>query len=94
MRTHGHRAARIDPLDLIDREEVEALNPARYGLTDPQEKFDVNGIVWTKPVQEGDEGTNTMWTLEEITRHLRTVYVNRIGYEVRVSHFVCILYRF
>ncbi|KAJ3513296.1 hypothetical protein NLJ89_g3024 [Agrocybe chaxingu] len=32
MRTHGHRAAKIDPLDLIHREEVAALSPARYGL--------------------------------------------------------------
>ncbi|KAF8879401.1 dehydrogenase E1 and transketolase domain-containing protein 1 [Infundibulicybe gibba] len=49
MRTHGHRAARIDPLDLIQREEVAALDPARYGLTDENQKYNVDGIIWTKP---------------------------------------------
>lgn len=83
MRTHGHRAARIDPLDILHREEVAALDPARYGLTDPSQKFDVNGIVWTKPVgyQGANADTEQLWTLEEIVRHLRTVYVGPIAYE-------------
>ncbi|KIL59385.1 hypothetical protein M378DRAFT_111106 [Amanita muscaria Koide BX008] len=82
MRTHGHRAARIDPLDLIHREEVSALNPARYGLTDENKKYNVDGIIWTKPVgypRANDDGK--WWTLKEITRHLREVYVGRIAYE-------------
>ncbi|KAF8641344.1 hypothetical protein AX16_010042 [Volvariella volvacea WC 439] len=80
MRTHGHRAARIDPLDLIHREEVAALNPARYGLHDENQKFNVNGILWTKPVaMQSDE--EEWWTLGEITRHLRNVYVGRIAHE-------------
>ncbi|KAG6906841.1 hypothetical protein DXG01_011744 [Tephrocybe rancida] len=80
MRTHGHRAARIDPLDLIHREEVGALNPRRYGLTDDSKKYNVNGILWTKPVG-GSDSTQEWWTLAEITRHLRSVYVGRIAYE-------------
>lgn len=83
MRTHGHRAARIDPLDILHREEVAALDPARYGLSDPSQKYDVNGIVWTKPVgsQGASADTEQWWTLEEIVRHLRTVYVGPIAYE-------------
>jgi probable 2-oxoglutarate dehydrogenase E1 component DHKTD1 len=88
MRIHGHRAARIDPLDLMQRVEVAALDPARYGLLDPSQKFDVNGIVWTQPVQAGDLHTagdereaGEFWSLEDITRHLRAVYVGRIAYE-------------
>ncbi|KAF8997053.1 dehydrogenase E1 and transketolase domain-containing protein 1 [Cyathus striatus] len=77
MRTHGHRAARIDPLDLIHREEVAALDPARYGLQEGE--YDVDGIVWTRRVGEGDG--EERWSLEEIVRHLRGVYVGRIGYE-------------
>ncbi|KAF8635350.1 hypothetical protein AX17_003941 [Amanita inopinata Kibby_2008] len=82
MRTHGHRAARIDPLDLIHREEVAALSPARYGLTDEDKKYNVDGILWTKPVgyprvNDGSE----WWTLKKITRHLREVYVGRVAYE-------------
>jgi 2-oxoglutarate dehydrogenase complex dehydrogenase (E1) component-like enzyme len=81
MRTHGHRAARIDPLDLIQREEVAALDPKRYGLNDESKKYNVNGIIWTKPVSSGNV-SEEWWTLGEITRHLRSVYVGRIAHEV------------
>lgn len=81
MRTHGHRAARIDPLDLIQREEVAALDPKRYGLNDETKKYNVNGIIWTKPVSSGNL-SNEWWTLGEITRHLRSVYIGRIAHEV------------
>lgn len=74
LRTHGHRAARLDPLDLLSREEVAALDPTRYGLNDPSATYDVNGIVWTSK-------TSQPWTLESITRHLRDIYVDRIAYE-------------
>lgn len=79
LRTHGHRAARIDPLDILQREEVAALNPARYGLRGPSALYDVNGILWTSPV--GEDVGKTELTLEEITRRLRHVYVGRIAYE-------------
>ncbi|KIK54180.1 hypothetical protein GYMLUDRAFT_48977 [Collybiopsis luxurians FD-317 M1] len=81
VRTHGHRAAKIDPLDLIPRDsEVAALNPARYGLQGG--KYNVNGILWTNPKVEAQRNdTEEWWTLDEITRHLRQVYVGRIAYE-------------
>ncbi|KAK0488570.1 Transketolase, pyrimidine binding domain-containing protein [Armillaria novae-zelandiae] len=83
VRTHGHRAARIDPLDLIHRKEVAALDPSRYGLTDESKEFNVNGIIWTHPSVEsqGENMTEEWWTLGEIVRHLRSIYVNRIAYE-------------
>ncbi|KAK7041441.1 hypothetical protein VNI00_009307 [Paramarasmius palmivorus] len=83
VRTHGHRAARIDPLDLIDREsEVAALDPSRYGLNDGQKKYNVNGIIWTNPrVESQRDDTEEWWTLDQITRHLKSVYVGRIAYE-------------
>ncbi|GLB42448.1 putative 2-oxoglutarate dehydrogenase C-terminal [Lyophyllum shimeji] len=80
MRTHGHRAARIDPLDIIQREEVAALDPQRYGLNDDSKKYNVNGIIWTKPAGQS-HSSEEWWTLGEITRHLRTVYAGRIAYE-------------
>ena len=79
LRTHGHRAARIDPLDLLQREEVAALSPERYGLVDPSRTYDINGIIWTRPV--GEDSGPEHWPLEKITRHLRDVYVGRIAYE-------------
>jgi probable 2-oxoglutarate dehydrogenase E1 component DHKTD1 len=81
MRTHGHRAARIDPLDLIQREEVAALSPARYGLVDEEKKYNVNGILWRRVGELGEE--EDWLSLRDITEHLRKVYVGNIAYEVR-----------
>ena len=83
LRTHGHRAARIDPLDILQREEVAALSPERYGLTDPARTYDINGILWTRPA--GEDAGPEHWTLERITRHFRDVYVghSRAPSEVR-----------
>ncbi|KAJ7695948.1 dehydrogenase E1 and transketolase domain-containing protein 1 [Mycena rosella] len=82
IRSHGHRAARIDPLDLIHREEVAALDPRRYGLADDERKYNVNGIVWTKSVDTIREGdADEWWTLRQVTEHLRAIYVGRIAYE-------------
>lgn len=80
VRTHGHRAASIDPLDLLQREEVAALSPERYGLLDLQATHDINGILWTSPVGSAST-SSTAWTLESITRRLRDIYVGRIAYE-------------
>ncbi|TDL25298.1 dehydrogenase E1 and transketolase domain-containing protein 1 [Rickenella mellea] len=80
MRTHGHRAASIDPLDILQREEVAALDPSRYGLLDKTATYPVNGIIWSN-----EEGPNTTtaekWPLERIIKHLRAVYVGNIAYE-------------
>ncbi|KAJ2929784.1 hypothetical protein H1R20_g7285, partial [Candolleomyces eurysporus] len=83
MRIHGHRAARIDPFDLIHREEVTVLNPNRYGLglseDGMKELFDVNKTIWTRRVGQGEE--EEPWTLEDIIKRLRGVYIGNIGYE-------------
>ena len=80
LRIHGHRAARIDPLDLLQREDVDALDPTRYGLVDDSRTYDVNGILWTKRVGEAPDEPEH-WTLRDITNHLRSAYVGRIAYE-------------
>jgi probable 2-oxoglutarate dehydrogenase E1 component DHKTD1 len=80
MRTHGHRSARIDPLDLIHREEVAAFSAERYGLVDEDKSYDVNGILWTRRV--GEDDGEEWWTLKEIKEHLRSVYVGNVAYEV------------
>lgn len=76
LRTHGHRAASIDPLDLLQRERVAALEPERYGLIDPDTAYDINGILWT-----GHEHPPPKWTLRKITDFLNAIYVGRIAYE-------------
>ncbi|TRM58893.1 thiamine diphosphate-binding protein [Schizophyllum amplum] len=72
LRTHGHRAANIDPLNLVPREPVAALDPARYELGG---SYDVHGIVFA----DSDRGTE--WTLKAVVDHLHAVYVGRIAYE-------------
>ena len=67
-------------MDLIHREEVAALLPERYGLTDENHRYNVNGILWTKRVGESNEAE--WWTLKQIKEHLRKVYVGNIAYEV------------
>ncbi|KAF8137705.1 thiamine diphosphate-binding protein [Boletus edulis] len=77
LRTHGHRAASIDPLDILRRERVAAIEPARYGLTDPSATYNVDGILWAG---EG-HGKGKNWSLDQITGFLNGVYVGRIAYE-------------
>ncbi|KAH9027590.1 dehydrogenase E1 and transketolase domain-containing protein 1 [Lactarius hengduanensis] len=67
----GNRAARIDPLDLLHREDVAALNAKRRTTS--------TGYV-DEPVGEAPE-TPEHWTLRDITNHLHSVYVGRIAYE-------------
>ncbi|KIJ23984.1 hypothetical protein M422DRAFT_275339, partial [Sphaerobolus stellatus SS14] len=83
LRTHGHRAAKIDPLDLLQREEVAALDPTRYGLTDSTKTYSIDGIIWHKPAAEsrGDASATDQWTMAQVTEHLRSVYVGRVAYE-------------
>ncbi|KAF8575257.1 dehydrogenase E1 and transketolase domain-containing protein 1 [Ramaria rubella] len=83
VRTHGHRAAKIDPLDLLQREEVPALNPSRYGLDDPERIFPVDGIIWNKSLEESrpEPASSEEWNMRQITEHMRAVYVGRIAYE-------------
>ncbi|KAJ7367025.1 dehydrogenase E1 and transketolase domain-containing protein 1 [Mycena albidolilacea] len=82
IRTHGHRAARIDPLDLIQREEVGALDPRRYHLVDDSKEYNVNGIVWTGPINASQrEDEDEWWTLGQVTEHLRNIYTGPIAYE-------------
>ena len=85
FRTFGHAAAKIDPLELLHRERVPALDPGRYNLTDPNKEYNVNGIIWTKPVGSTEE-QDEWWTLSKITQHLHTTYVGGLAYEFNHSH--------
>nr|XP_019004663.1 oxoglutarate dehydrogenase (succinyl-transferring), E1 component [Kwoniella mangroviensis CBS 8507]OCF68124.1 oxoglutarate dehydrogenase (succinyl-transferring), E1 component [Kwoniella mangroviensis CBS 8507] len=94
VRRHGHRAAQIDPLDLMDRDPVGALDASRYGLQRTQ-SYPLQGILHTPPSlrpttppstaaperTETGEGSNVSKSLEEIEKHLMEVYVDKIGFE-------------
>jgi len=84
FRTFGHAAAKIDPLELLRRERVPALDPTRYNLIDPNKEYNVNGIIWTKPVGSNEE-QDEFWTLSRITQHLQATYVGGLAYEFNHS---------
>ncbi|KAH8829834.1 dehydrogenase E1 and transketolase domain-containing protein 1 [Flagelloscypha sp. PMI_526] len=76
IRFHGHRAASIDPLDLIPRIPIQAaLDPERYGLIDNNQTYNVDGIMWAE-----DTGKKE-WPLGQITDYVKGIYVGRIAYE-------------
>ena len=77
-RTHGHQAASLDPLDLLWRERVAALEPSRYGLSDPDVTYDVNGILWTS---SGGRAPEKPWAFRDITNFLNATYVGSTAYE-------------
>nr|XP_019012250.1 oxoglutarate dehydrogenase (succinyl-transferring), E1 component [Kwoniella pini CBS 10737]OCF51031.1 oxoglutarate dehydrogenase (succinyl-transferring), E1 component [Kwoniella pini CBS 10737] len=94
VRRHGHRAAQIDPLDLMERDPVGALDPARYGLKEAH-AYPLQGILHTPPSikptippttsaperSETGEGSDVTMSLEKIKQHLMDVYVDKIGFE-------------
>ncbi|CAD6884806.1 unnamed protein product [Tilletia laevis] len=78
VRRHGHRAAKIDPLDMMAREsEVAALDPSRYGLR-PDEPMLTEGIVEMPADSVDKEGKAVV---RSITTHLQRTYVSSVGYE-------------
>lgn len=83
---HGHRAALIDPLNKLQREDISSLEPARYGLRSLEEEYDIDGVLWYDgapfdPTASSPVSSNTKWSLKKITEHLRSVYVGAIAYE-------------
>ncbi|RUS30552.1 thiamine diphosphate-binding protein [Jimgerdemannia flammicorona] len=79
-RTHGHRGAYLDPLDIIERENVLALDPSRYGLTDPHKVYNLSGILHVNE-SKTDKTSLEEATFETIHTHLKSVYSGRIAYE-------------
>jgi probable 2-oxoglutarate dehydrogenase E1 component DHKTD1 len=76
-RTHGHRLASLDPLDLTpqDGSVLPELDPARYGLY-AGDTFDLAGIL-----SLGENVKNTNVPLESVIQHLSRTYIGRIGFE-------------
>ncbi|KAE8231074.1 hypothetical protein CF326_g3919 [Tilletia indica] len=83
VRRHGHRAAKIDPLDMMAREsEVAALDPSRYGLQ-PNEPMLTEGIVEMPAESMSKDGKAAV---RSITSHLQQTYVSSVGYEFMHMH--------
>ncbi|CAG8608971.1 10192_t:CDS:10 [Paraglomus brasilianum] len=79
-RIHGHRSAFLDPLGIMDRAEITAIDANRYGLSDPHKIYNLDGIIHVNESESSFESKREA-TLEEITTHLKNVYCGRVAYE-------------
>ncbi|CAB4445777.1 unnamed protein product [Rhizophagus irregularis] len=79
-RTYGHKEAHLDPLGILDREKVTALDHERYGFTDPNKVYNLNGILHVNKsasTKVSKEDAN----IETILSHLKKVYCGKVAYE-------------
>ncbi|CAH1764844.1 3715_t:CDS:10, partial [Entrophospora sp. SA101] len=79
-RTYGHKNGDIDPLGIIEREEVAALDHRRYGLNDPNRFYNLNGILHVNNSKDSKD-SKKQEKLEEIINYLKKVYCGRVTYE-------------
>ncbi|KAL0089060.1 hypothetical protein F4703DRAFT_1839178 [Phycomyces blakesleeanus] len=79
-RTHGHRGAHLDPLDIMQREAVLALKPERYGITDTKQVHPLAGILHVTESKQ-DPSAKQEADTETIINHLNSVYCGNIAYE-------------
>ncbi|KAJ2040514.1 hypothetical protein H4S04_007901 [Coemansia sp. S16] len=75
-RTTGHRATDLDPLGIQKRQAIPELDPARYGLTDADQTFDVDGILAVKA-----EDGSTKLSVAEIHQALTDLYCGHVAFE-------------
>ncbi|RUS14431.1 thiamine diphosphate-binding protein, partial [Endogone sp. FLAS-F59071] len=79
-RSHGHSGAYLDPLDIMERKNVLALDPSRYGLTDPHKVYNLSGILHVNE-SKTDKSSRDEAPFGVIIEHLKKVYSGRIAYE-------------
>ncbi len=72
-RERGHQKANLDPLGLMEREDVPDLKLGFHGLTDS----DLDTTYQTGPLYIGKEEA----TLREITQHMEATYCGQVGPE-------------
>ncbi|KAJ2799682.1 hypothetical protein H4S07_005373, partial [Coemansia furcata] len=75
-RTTGHRATDLDPLGIQKREAIPELDPARYGLTDVNKTFDIDGILAVTA-----EDGSTKLSVAEIHQALTDLYCGHVAFE-------------
>ncbi|KAJ2809442.1 hypothetical protein H4R20_000062 [Coemansia guatemalensis] len=75
-RSTGHRATDLDPLRLQKKQTIPELDPARYGLTDPNARFNIDGIL-AAPVRD-ESGYSSA---AEILQALNDIYCGHVAFE-------------
>ncbi|OMJ17686.1 putative 2-oxoglutarate dehydrogenase E1 component DHKTD1, mitochondrial [Smittium culicis] len=76
----GHRAANLDPLEIQKKDEIVDIEPERYGFKDPNEVFELLGILHINESETSTKPKETA-TFSEILNHLKKVYSSNIGFE-------------
>ncbi|ORY05202.1 2-oxoglutarate dehydrogenase, E1 component [Basidiobolus meristosporus CBS 931.73] len=72
-RTYGHKCAKIDPLDMWRQDREPSLNPAMYGLVNPDTVYYLEGVLEMKGLKRA--------TLAQIIDHLEHTYCGHISFE-------------
>ncbi|KAI8324424.1 dehydrogenase E1 and transketolase domain-containing protein 1 [Martensiomyces pterosporus] len=76
-RANGHRATDLDPLGIQKKQTIPELDPARYGLTDMDQKLDTDGILSFKVNGESPKHA----TMAEIHQALMDTYCGHVAFE-------------
>ncbi|KAI8381129.1 oxoglutarate dehydrogenase, E1 component [Radiomyces spectabilis] len=79
-RTYGHKGAHLDPLNIMQKEEVLSLKPERYGLSDKNKVYNLSGILHVNEAQH-DGARREEADFKAILDHLNNVYCGKIAYE-------------
>ncbi|PIA18857.1 dehydrogenase E1 and transketolase domain-containing protein [Coemansia reversa NRRL 1564] len=75
-RSTGHRATDLDPLGLQKKQTIPELDPARYGITDPDARFNIDGIL-AVPVRDKSGYSSAA----EIHQALNDIYCGHVAFE-------------
>ncbi|KAJ2196446.1 hypothetical protein GGH18_001623 [Coemansia sp. RSA 530] len=75
-RSVGHRATDLDPLHLQQQPSIPELNPARYGLSNMNEQFNIDGILEMPP-----KGGSKTASIAEIHQTLVDIYCGHVAFE-------------
>ncbi|KAJ2582958.1 hypothetical protein IWW49_005479, partial [Coemansia sp. RSA 1797] len=73
-RSVGHRATDLDPLHLQQQPSIPELNPARYGLSNMNEQFNIDGILEMPP-----KGGSKTASIAEIHQTLVDIYCGHVA---------------
>ncbi|PVV03591.1 hypothetical protein BB560_001919 [Smittium megazygosporum] len=80
FREFGHYASNLDPLNAQPRTPAYSVDPNLYGFSDPNEVFDLKGILH---INESETSTvpKKSATFAEILDYLNSTYSGNLGYE-------------
>ncbi|KAI9139185.1 thiamine diphosphate-binding protein [Paraphysoderma sedebokerense] len=78
-RTHGHKAAKLDPLGMDSKSVFAELDPARYGVI-PGKSYNIKGILHVGKTTDPSVAREQA-SAETIMKHLQSCYSGRIAYE-------------